>query len=589
MEDYNTWLELALEQHQAGNWDLAEPLYRKVLLCQPRHLDARYLLGTLLLQKGDAAGCVTELEPLAHLKENIPDLHNNLGIAYHHLHREEEALRAFQKAIHLRPSFQQAYFNLAALFEELGELSAAERCYRESCELDPQDAQGLFNLGHVLKLQERWDDAEDTYRRLAEITPHNLDALVNLGYTQVRQERLDEAIETYHRILLLEPGYAEIHNNLSYVFERQGHLQDAIESALKAIELKPEFPEGYNNLGTAYRTSGQHAEAIEAFARAVKLQPDFELAHFNLGTTRLLCGDFQRGWPGYEQRGFHPTTEPPAGIPRWNGRTSLHGKKLWIVCDQGFGDTLQFVRYLPRVRDKFAPGDILLETPVPLASLLQRSLSDVTFVPEGTVPQADFWIPLMSVLSLLELNFENLATPVPYLQADNAKVELWRNLCPEWARDKFKVGLVWQGNPKQARDRLRSCPLQEFFPLLEIEGIAVFSLQREPLGVEQLKALDLPGPIVQMGTRFADFDDAAAALMGLDLLISVDTAIGHLAGGLGCPVWTLLASSADWRWFAGRENSPWYPQTRLFRQPAWGDWKSVVNKVSEELKPLLNR
>lgn len=586
MEDFNTWLELALEQHQAGNWELAEPLYRKVLLSQPRHLDARYLLGTLLLQKGDAAGCVTELEPLAHVRDNIPDLHNNLGIAYHHLHREEEALRSFQRAIHLRPNFQQAYFNLAALFEELGELNAAERCYRESCELNPHDAQGLFNLGHVLKLQQRWDDAEDTYRRLTELSPNNLDGLVNLGYVQVRQERLEEAIETYHRILLFEPGYAEIHNNLSYVFERQGHLRDAIESALKAIELKPDFPEGYNNLGTAYRTSGQYPEAIHAFSEAVKQQPGFDLGHFNLGTTRLLTGDFSRGWPGYEKRDFQPIDNPPPGMFHWKGE-SLRGKKLWIVCDQGFGDTIQFVRYLPRITQEFGAEEIILETPAPLETLLKRSISRVTFVPEGSPPTGDAWVPLMSLPGILNLSFENLMAVGPYLAADPCKIDHWRSLWPEWARNQLKIGLVWQGNPRQTRDRLRSCPLQELFPLFEKEGIALVSLQREPQGVAQIRNLDLPGPVVELGSRFADFDDTAAALMGLDLLITVDTAVGHLAGALGCPVWTMLASSADWRWFTNREDSPWYPGMRLFRQPAWGDWKSVVARISQELDVLV--
>jgi len=589
MDDWDALFDLAIEQHQAGELEPARALYRRILNANPGQVNARYLLGTVLLQLGEYSEAAAELEPLLRERQEIPDLHNNLGIAYHALERWDEAAGAFRKAIQLKTNYQQAHFNLAMLLEERGDLSGAEHYYRQASELDLNDPQCLFNLGHVLKCLERWEDAEDAYLRLSGLTPDNLDVLINLGYVQVRQDRLDPAIETFHRILLQAPDYAEVHNNLSYIYERMGMLEEAIESARKAIQLKPFFPEGFNNLGTAYRTSGMIEEAIDAFDAAVRLQPEFPLARFNLGTSQLLNGDFQNGWEGYEHRGSLVREPFKSDRPRWNGE-GIRGKRLLICSDQGYGDAIQFLRYLPRLK-AVTGGEIMFLTPAPLARLLAGFPGIDRFAVEGeTLPEFDYWVPLMSLPGFLKLDLSNLKTsPEPYLSVSDELVEFWKSMLPEWSRGLFKVGVVWQGNPQQSRDRLRSCPLTTFSRIFDVEGVAIISLQREGAGLAQLESAELPGRMVEWGSRFGDFADAAAAVKNVDLVVSVDTAMCHLAGALGVPTWTLLASSADWRWFRGGIDSPWYPTMRLFRQPEWGDWEGLLGEVRERLAVLADR
>lgn len=589
MEDWDALFDIAVEQHQSGELESARDLYARILQANPGQINARYLLGTVLLQLGQCAESVAELEPILAHREDIPDLHNNLGIAYHALERWDDAITAFQRAIALKSNYQQAHFNLAMLLEEQGDLHGAEHYYRQATELDLNDPQCLFNLGHVLKSLQRWEDAEDAYLRLSQLTPDNLDVLINLGYVQVRQDRLEQAIETYHRILLQSPGYAEVHNNLSYVFERMGLLEDAIDSARKAIQLKPHFPEGFNNLGTAYRTSGMIDEAIDAFDAAVRLQTDFSLARFNLGTSQLLKGDFQNGWEGYESRASLIREPFQTTKPRWKGEP-IQGERLLVWSDQGFGDAIQFVRYLPALKERTG-AQITFLTPPPLARLFSGLPGiDLMAVEGELLPEFDHWVPLLSIPGILGLDFSNLQiSPQPYLQANPDLMAFWRSMLPDWSKPLFKVGVVWQGNPQQSRDRLRSCPISTFCRFFDRSGIAIVSLQQDPAGLSQLETADLPCPIIEWGSRFSDFADAAAALQIVDQVISVDTAMCHLAGALGRPTWTLLASSADWRWFKDRSDSPWYPSMRLFRQAEWGNWTVPLDEIGQSLDRLLSR
>lgn len=586
MEDWDALFDIAVEQHQSGQLESAQEIYARILQANPGQINARYLLGTVLLQLGKCAESVAQLEPILSHRQDIPDLHNNLGIAYHALERWDDAINAFQRAIALKSNYQQAHFNLAMLLEERGDLHRSEHCYRQASELDLNDPQCLFNLGHVLKCLERWEDAEDAYLRLSSLTPDNLDVLINLGYVQVRQERLEQAVETFHRILLQAPDYAEVHNNLSYVFERMGHLEDAIDSARKAIRLKPNFPEGFNNLGTAYRTSGMIDEAVDAFDAAVRLQADFPLARFNLGTSQLLNGDFLNGWPGYEFRTSLIREPFQSSRPRWQGEP-MRNRRLLICSDQGFGDAIQFIRYLPRLRERIG-AEITFLTPPPLARLFDGLPGIDHLAIEGESDhEFDCWVPLLSIPGLIGLDFSSIQTgPAPYLAPDPELIDFWKSMLPDWSKSLFKVGVVWQGNPRQSRDRLRSCPLATFSRFFDREGIAIVSLQQDPAGLSQLKTADLPGPVIEWGSRFSDFADAAAALQVVDLVVTVDTAMCHLAGALGRPTWTLLAASADWRWFKDRDDSPWYPTMRLFRQPVWGDWNAPLDQVARELERM---
>jgi tetratricopeptide (TPR) repeat protein len=586
MDDLQAWLDLAVEQHQAGDLPLAEPLYRKILHANPGHLDAMYLLGTLLLQKGDAAAAIELLELLLQAREDVADVHNNLGIAYNSLGRWEDAARAFHRALKVRPGYEQACFNLASLLEQRELFEQAEHYYRQAVELNPHDPQTIFNLAHVLKAQRRWDDAEDCYVKLLSLRPGDIEALINLGFVLVKQERLQAAIDTYQQVLAQDPNYAEVHNNLSYIFERQGQLEDAVERALRALRIKPDYPEGFNNLGSALRSQRRLEEACDAYQRAIALRPKFALAEFNLGTTRLLAGNFPDGWPGYEQRAL--TLEAPPrqfATPRWDGQP-LPGGNLLIYADQGFGDAVQFVRYLPQVKQT-SGARVVFECQPELRRLFTGLPGIDELVVEGEpLPACEAHCALLSLPALFGTTVETIPAAASYLRADPELGRAWGEKLRAVESARLKVGIVWQGNTEQARDVLRSCRAAEFAPLAAVPGVALISLQNGASAIRQLSGLPSGMQVLELGSQFVDFADAAAAMSHLDLIITVDTAAAHLAGALGKPVWTLLAYTADWRWLLGRNDSPWYPSMRLFRQRVWGEWDGVFEEVAARLREL---
>ncbi|HVW03212.1 MAG TPA: hypothetical protein VHB77_22815, partial [Planctomycetaceae bacterium] len=327
--------------------------------------------------------------------------------------------------------------------------------------------------------------------------------------------------------------------------------------------------------------------AIEAFRKAISLKPGFALAEFNYGTTRLLAGDFAHGWAGYEQRvHLAESGQRRMAAPRWNGEP-LPGQTLLIYSDQGFGDALQFVRDLPRAKE-VSQARIVFECQRDLRSLFEHLPGVDELISTGDpLPEHAAQCALMSLPAIFCLRLEDIQPVSGYVQADPAKRAQWREVLERAAPESLRVGIVWQGNPAQPRNVIRSCRAEHFAPLADIPEVTLISLQRGDDALRQLR--DLPPNIVELGSRFADFADAAAAVCELDLIVSVDTAMVHLAGALGCPVWTLLAASADWRWLRHRSDNPWYPTMRLFRQPAIGDWDGVFTGVLDELRDFRDR
>lgn len=584
MNQVATLLQQAVAHHQADDAEAAAQLYRRILQSEPDHPDANYLLATANLQLGRFDESIALFEKLAETRKDVPDLHNNLGIAYQAAGRWEEAVRSFQDALQADPQYERAFFNLGALLESKSLFADAEKCFRQALQRNSEDLETRVRLGNALKGLGRWSEAEECYRLAAAHRDDDLDLLVNLAFVLARQEKLDEAVEVYQRILRKRPDFPEIHNSLSYVRERQGRSEEAVSAAKLALELKPQFAEAHNNLGIALRSQHRLIEACDCFRQALALRPDFALAEFNLGTTQLLAGNYSEGWPGFEQ--YARIAETPAQFeqPRWKGN-SLSGRRLLIHADQGFGDTLQFARFLPMAKER-SEARVILHCQPELRSLLAGCPGVDELVADGEgPPQFDEQIALTSLASLFGIELETIPNEVPYLQPQTSLRGDLQQLIDEAPDAHFKVGFVWQGNPLQARDVLRSCPLEHFRALSNVPGIGFFSLQTggdsslRSAAASQLNLIDL-------GSHVTDFADTAAVLERLDLLITVDTAIAHLAGALRRPVWTLLSHTPDWRWLLERADSPWYPTMRLFRQPSWGDWEGAMQMVKAELARL---
>ncbi|MBJ6801191.1 tetratricopeptide repeat protein [Geomonas propionica] len=450
------------------------------------------------------------------------------------------AVRLYRALLTRLPDCAEVYNNLGLALQDLGDVAEAEASYRRAMELKPSLADACNNLGTLLVGRAQHDDAEPLFRRAVELDPTYLPAYVNLGSCLQVLEQPAQAVELYLRAITLDPGYLEARINL----------------------------------GTAYQDLMQPQQAIATYRELLRLAPDHPEAHWNLALSLLSVGDFQEGWREYEWR--LAGCEPELGVPVWRGE-ELGGRTILLQCEQGLGDTLQFIRYAPLVAQR--GGRVVVRCQIPALKPLLERVPCVTTVcgPADELPPCDYQVQLLSLPHLFGTTLDNMPPWRPYLFPEERRAALWSLMLEEGAT--LKVGLVWRGGPLP---RNRACPFKEFAPLADIPGVLFYSLQ---LGEEPDPDVL---PAVDLAPQIKDFGDSAAILAGLDLLITVDTAAGHLAGGMGVPVWLLLPYSCDWRWFADREDSPWYPAMRIFRQGCPGDWPGVMARIRRALQERLN-
>jgi hypothetical protein len=411
-------------------------------------------------------------------------------------------------------------------------------------------------------------------RHLICLVPNFSPAYSNLGVASQEQGDTGPALDLFHKAIRLDPTSAEALSNLGFILFEQGETDEAIAAFNRAIELRPGYVEALSNLGSALQQRGGTAEAINVFSQAVALDPNHAKAHNNLAQVLLRRGEYEKGWPEYEWRwrasGHFPRLYPQ---PTWDGSPPA-GKALLLYAEQGLGDTLLFARFVPLVAAMGAR--VILDVQRPLASLL-RQWPDVTVVATGDpLPPFDLHLPMPSLPLVFGTTLATVPSRVPYLHAEQTPIPV------PFPSDKLKVGFVWAGNPRHKNDRNRSIAVSALFSLASIAGTQPYALQLERPG----EAAGL-GDAIDLAPYLTDFAATAAVLQRLDLLISVDTAVVHLAGALARPAWVLLPFSADWRWLEDRDESPWYPTARLFRQSAPGDWPGVVDRVARQLRHLV--
>jgi Flp pilus assembly protein TadD len=575
-------LHLTAEFRQRSDVIAAAACYEQILAADSDNWDALYLYGTALLQLARTREAIDIFRRAARLRPGIADVDNNLGVALQAIGDFDEAVRSYRSAIELNPDFDLAHANLGRLLESVGRVAEAEASLWRAVRIKPAEPSYCLQLAAVLGRQGKWREAASVLQEGSEAAPQSIALRMNLAAALVQQERLDEAADVYRVILTSRPDFAEAHSSLAFVLERQGHLPDALTAAQRAIELRLDYAEGFNNLGTVLRSVHRLDDACGAFRRAIEIDADFALAEFNLGTTLLLAGRYREGWGGYSRHArVAGTAAPGPSSTEWDGRP-IPGRRLLVYADQGLGDTLQFARFLPACKEK-SEGRVVFRCQPPLRRLFNgHDGVDELSTSEEAQPVFDRHIPLASLPRLFGMTIDQVGLGVPCLRPPVTVPESISELITI-GRASRRIGLVWQGNPRQARDVVRSCPLEKLLPLLEIPGIRFCSLQTDAVGRSQLAASPATGRLPDVGGLLTDFADTAAVLQRLDLLITVDTAIAHLAGALGRPVWTLLCHTPDWRWHLARSDSPWYPTMRLFRQPEWGDWQSVVEQTRTAL------
>jgi hypothetical protein len=398
-----------------------------------------------------------------------------------------------------------------------------------------------------------------------------------------RAGQLHDAEQLYRQVLAAEPGNAEAHHNLGGVLTLLDRSDEAAACYRRTLELEPGNAAAYHNLGVVLVREGRLEEALPYQRRAVALRGDSAEIHCALGGTLLMMGRLDEGWPEYEWRWkLAGTRELPRQCPRWTG-TSLAGRTILLDCEQAYGDTLQFIRYAELLKRQGAT--VIVECMEAIASLLARCPGvDRVVVAGQPLPDVDVHIPLLSLPTIFRTSLESIPADVPYLRPDPALVESWKNELS--SRRELKIGIAWQGNPGQASDRFRSFPLAQFAAIARMPDVQLHSLQMGS-GREQLSAFGEPSPVVDLGDRLGDFHDTAAIVSNLDLLITCDSAPAHLAGALGIKVWVALTLIPDWRWMLGRNDSPWYPSMRLFRQNRPGDWDAVFRNIQAALGELV--
>ncbi len=464
-----------------------------------------------------------------------------------------------------------------------GNLEKSEHLCKKILKRQDKNHYILNLLGLIYLKRKDYDSAISYFKKSVSINPAYTEALCNLGLAFMEKDELDEAIACFKKALEINPIMSKAWGNIGSALYKRGLIEEAIEYYKKALKLKPNLAENWLNIGTSLIDIGKPREAIQYLQKAIDIKPNYALAHFNLSFARLLLGDFKRGWFEYMWRwGLEEFQIPQFPQPIWDG-SNLDGKTIYIHGEQGFGDTIQFVRYIPLIVER--GGRIILAAQKVLLSLLKTVDGISEIVTWGDpIPNFDVHCPLLGLPLAFETNLETIPSKVTYLSVHSGLIKNWaKKICSE--ENVLKVGLAWAGSQYHKKDIFRSINLEQFAPLGDLNGIVFYSLQKGK-GSEQAKNPPRGMKLIDFMDEVQDFSDTAAIIENLDLVISVDTAIAHLAGALGKPVWLLLPFAPDWRWMLDREDSPWYPTMRLFRQPAMRDWDSVIRRVAKELRGL---
>lgn len=465
-----------------------------------------------------------------------------------------------------------------------GRLTEAVPHFERARQLDPRNPVLHFNCGFALQQLNRLVDAAQAYRTAIELAPGFFDAWNNLSAALKAGDQVDAAVIAARQAVALRPNSSPGYLNLGNALKAAGDWRGAENAYRQALAIEPSNPRNQLNLANTLREMGRIAEAMPLFREAVRTNPSFAEAHRDLAFAMLLSGDLQPGWIENEWRWQTPEMARQRRQykqPAWNGE-SLAGRTVLVYTEQGFGDAIQFVRYVPLIAAR--GGRVILECQPALARLFRTVDGTTEVVIRGEeLPAFDLHVPLLNLPRIFGTSLQSIPASAPYLRAPGEALAHVSNAIPHSARR--NIGLVWAGNPSHLNDRNRSLPPQTLRPLFELSEIEFYSLQvsgsvrgtGSPIQEGWWCAADLSG-------RINDYADTAALIDRLDLVISVDTSVAHLAGAMAKPIWLLLPFAPDWRWMLGRDDSPWYPTMRLFRQPEPKDWAAVIHRVADALR-----
>ena len=553
---------LAQHMEQANQKDKALLFYKKALEIHPENNLANIKLGSVHYEQNNNDQAIASYKQALKNNPNDPHINYNLGLTYMRKEEWTNAIEHFAKTIELNPCHEQAYTHLGAMYEKINKHHDAVEPYKKAVELNPNSFDNQHQLGNILRHVELLDQAIEPYRKALEYQPRNIHIMMDLANILNMLNRNEESLELYKNI----------------------------------VEINPNAVSALYNFGFTLKKVGQLERALEVYQQVLSKKPDYAPAHFSLSSIYLTLGNLEEGWKEYEWRWKNYNEDAKKfNCPLWEGK-DLTNKTLLVYTEQGLGDTLQFVRYLKLLKDRFTNLTIVLHAQTPLIPLLKHQpYIDQLFTGSGQAAKVNYQIPLMSLPRICKTTLESIPADIPYIQADESLVQSWKE---KLASDtNLKVGICWQGNARYRTQSLRravaakSLQLPLFEPLFNIEGISIYSLQRVD-GDDQVRGCSFANKLIVFDESFDQqngrFMDTAAVIENLDLIVSVDTSICHLAGALGKPTWIILPFPADWRWLRNRTDSPWYPTARLFQQKTAGQWEPVIQQIVQELQTALD-
>lgn len=575
------WFRLAVEAFERDDDRAAADHARRIVGVEPDNVDAINLLGIIACRQGRYGVSNELLNRAIELRPKEAQFVMNLGNALREEGRFESAIDAFGKALRLDPTLTDVHFNLGMAYAELDRHPEAIAAFERF--LGPgADGHTVWRLGGTLREQGRWPEAVH-FHAAAAAALHDLpEALHDHGMALVEAGRPHEALPILTRVVERMPDSVELHNSLGTMYFDLDDLDAAQASFEAGLALDANAAEVHFNLGRVLLRRGAHVDAVRAMAHACELKPTLHTAQWTLGQLQLLLGQYAEGWKRHEAR----LDDPKAAIlshrlkrERWDG-SPLEGRRIMLHAEQGIGDSIQFMRYAPLVAARGGRVMVLCQRPV---QPLFRSLPylEAVIALGEPLPEFDCYAPLMSLPLLFGTMLDTIPADIPYLFAEPEKVTQWRARVA--ALPGLKVGIAWAGNPDYRADARRSLPFDLLGPLAGIAGVTFVSLQKGP-AVSQADAASGGLPLQRFDAELTDFSETAALMMNLDLVLSVDTAVAHLAGALGRPTWLFNRHDTDWRWQLDRCDSPWYPSLRVFRQPAPGQWAGVVEQVRSALE-----
>lgn len=592
-------LATAIEHHRAGRLAEAESLYAVIVHNVPNHADALHLLGVIAHQRGQYELALELINKAIAVNPLAPEYYNSLGGVRQALGDEAGAAGLYLQAIHLKDDYREPYnnllrlnptavevrFNLGIMLHRQGKIDEALEQYDKVIEQQPNHIGALNNRGIALREAGRLDEAVVFLRQAAQVQPDYVEIYHNLGYVFQEKGEFAEAIASYHIALSLKPDYADAHLDLGRALQLQGDLAQAINHYQQSIEILP-TPKAYYNYAAALHELGRDREAIDKYGEAIACDPGYVEAHVNRALVLLTNDRYLEGWPEYEWRLQRPDWQAVNSfypeLPRWDGSV-LAEESILVQAEQGFGDTIQFARYLPLVKARCAK--LMVEAQPELHPLLATipAIDELLVRTPGELPAADCAIHIMSLPGIFGTTIDSIPSSFPYLHAPVSRQEKWEKIIP---RQGFRIGITWSGNIAYPGNQDRSCGIERFAVLAAIPGVRLFSLQKGP-AAEQLSSVAHGMEIVDLGPELQDFADTAAAIMELDLVVSVDTALVHLVGALGRPIWTLRYQQTYWVWGKAGVGTPWYPSMRVFRQQTLGDWEGLFRQVVKELEKIV--